>query len=116
MKIETLTLAALLAATVSPATAFAEAARDTVSRTITFHDLDLTDAAGRERLDRRLSSAVRRACGDTNTRDLARRADVLRCRREALASAAAGRQLALANSERRTGVAMANIETKRLDD
>lgn len=116
MKNTTLTLATLLVCAMAPATAFADTTREDVSRAVAIQDLDLSNAWGRARLDRRLGSAVRRACGTASERSLSERENILRCRREALASAATGRTLALADSTRRTGMAMVSVDAKRLGD
>lgn len=114
MKNTTLMLATVLVCALVPAAAIADTAREDVSRTVTFQDLDLANPSGRARLDRRLDAAVRRACGTETGRVLSERANVVRCRREALASAATGRTLALADSTRRTGMAMMTVDAKRL--
>jgi len=42
-----------------------------VSKTVRYHDLDLTTAKGLAVLDRRIGAALREICGDPDQRDLA---------------------------------------------
>jgi UrcA family protein len=48
-------------------------------RTVSYADLDLSSAAGRARLDRRIDASVRDVCGDAPSFDLARRHAVREC-------------------------------------
>jgi UrcA family protein len=107
MKTKTLMLAALAASTLVPSIASADAGRVEVAREVRFNDLDLTGEAGQRHFDQRIQVAVRRVCGGYDARVLAEAMQIKRCRREAMASAAVGRQFAMAQSARRTGVAMA---------
>lgn len=62
-------------------------------RIVSFADLDLSAAAGRERLDRRLLAAARSVCGTAAATDLRGKAEVRLCQEETLASALADRRL-----------------------
>jgi len=71
--------AASLAAAANLSPAFAKPITPEV-RTVAYGDLDLSTAAGRTRLDRRIQAAVREVCGDTAPSfDLARRHAVRDC-------------------------------------
>jgi len=71
--------AASLAAAANLSPAFAKPITPEV-RTVAYSDLDLSTAAGRTRLDRRIQAAVREVCGDTAPSfDLARRHAVRDC-------------------------------------
>lgn len=111
MKTQTLVLAALAACTLVPSVASADAGRVEFSRQVQFSDLDLTSAAGQHSLDQRIATAVRTVCGAYDGRVLIEVMQNRRCRGEALATAAVGRQFAMAQSARRTGVAMAATPT-----
>ncbi len=78
--------ATLLAGAAAPAFAAAPAAQ---TRIVGFADLDLSSAAGRARLDRRIGSAVRAVCGRVAPADLNGLAQVEACRAETLADATA---------------------------
>ena len=117
---KTLTLAAVAASTLFVAPASAEAPqtvtsnRTAVSRTVGYGDLDLTSTAGQGRFDQRIAVAVRGVCGSASSRDLAELADIRRCRREAAATAANGRELALAANGRRGGVALLTVVDRNM--
>lgn len=111
MKTKTLMLVALAAGTFVPSIASAETGRVELSREVQFSDLDLTNDAGQQRLDQRIATAVRKVCGAYDGRVLTEVLQNKRCRREAMASAVVGRQFAMAQSARRTGVAMAITPT-----
>ena len=71
--------AATLAAAANLSPAFARPITPEV-RTISYTDLDLSTAAGRTRLERRINAAVREVCGEAApTFDLARRRAVRDC-------------------------------------
>ena len=71
--------AASLAAALNVSPAFAKPIAPEV-RTVSYTDLDLSTAAGRTRLERRIQAAVRDVCGDTTPSfDLARRHSVREC-------------------------------------
>lgn len=98
---------ALIASAFLPAAASAESGRESVSSEVPYHDLNLADAGGQKRFDQRIATTVRRMCGVADVRSLAERENVTRCRREAFADAASGRNLALASITRRANVALA---------
>ena len=64
--------------------------------TVTTHDLDLTTAAGRTALDRRVRMAAAELCGEASASDPAGRRAVRACRHEAVVRAR--QQLALTPS------------------
>lgn len=71
--------AAMLAAAVNVSPAFAKPIAPSV-RTVGYIDLDLSTAAGRNRLERRIDAAVRDVCGEAAPSfDLARRHAVRDC-------------------------------------
>jgi UrcA family protein len=70
--------AASLVAAVNLSPAFAKPAAPAV-RTVAYADLDLSSAAGRTRLERRIQAAVREVCGEAAPFDLARRHAVREC-------------------------------------
>ena len=61
------------------------------TRIVSYADLDLGAAAGRDRLDRRIAAAVRAVCGSVPPADLRGRAEVAACRAETFAAANASR-------------------------
>jgi UrcA family protein len=71
-------VAATLAAAVTASPVFAKPIAPEV-RVVSYADLDLSSAAGRNQLDRRIRAAVRDVCGDAPTFDLARRSAVRDC-------------------------------------
>ena len=81
-----LTAGTILAATASPAIAAPPAAQ---TRIVSYADLDLTRAAGRATLERRIDRAVRAVCGRAAPTDLNGLDQVQLCRAETLADAAA---------------------------
>jgi UrcA family protein len=85
--------------------------RVSVSGTVGFNDIDLSRPEGRSLRDQRIATAVDRACGRADSRDLGVLADVRRCRREAMASATSGRDLAIASRTRREAVAMVAVNS-----
>jgi UrcA family protein len=95
MMMKALILAAALVAA-SPAAAQIE----TQSVEVGIADLDLARPADAERLDRRLATAVRRACGAPDDISLAARRAVATCRIEAAARLAPQRDLAIAETQR----------------
>lgn len=116
MTLKTFAFIALASVTL-PATASAasvDANRVEVSREVQYGDLDLASAQGRGRFDARINSAVRSVCGIADSRDLKEMAQMRRCRREALALATTNRELAIAQTARRTGVAMAAVTERKL--
>ena len=83
----------LLVPTVSQAAPLAE--RVVNSETIVFGDLDLATAAGRDRLDSRVRSGIRRVCAPDGSLGLSARADYRACVRAAEAASARQVQLAI---------------------
>lgn len=77
--------AATLAAAITASPVLAKPIAPTV-RTISYADLDLTSAAGRTRLDRRIEAVIRDLCGDAQSVDLSRRRAVRECRVETRAN------------------------------
>ena len=77
--------AATLAAAANLSPAFARPITPEV-RTVAYTDLDLSTAAGRSRLERRIQAAVRDVCGAAPSFDLARRHAVRDCIVETRAS------------------------------
>ena len=83
-----------VASLISSATLLAGAAAPTVaapleakSRIVSYADLDLGSAAGRDRLEARIDRAVRAVCGRASVKDLNALDQVLSCRAEALEDA-----------------------------
>lgn len=111
MMIKNIALTAAIAAATLLTTNASADERVAVSSTVGINDIDLSSPEGRGLLDRRLASAVRRACGSANSRELNVLADVQRCRREAFASAAQGREFAMATRARRETVAMVAVNS-----
>ena len=70
--------AATLAAAITTSPVFARPITPEV-RTVAYADLDLSSAAGRNRLERRINAAVRDVCGAVPSFDLARRSLVRDC-------------------------------------
>lgn len=75
---KTMILAALVAATTPLVSPAAETLR--ASTVVATSDLDLSRAADRNRLDRRIVLAARAVCGDASSFDLAGRRKIGRCR------------------------------------
>ena len=92
----TLTVA-LMAATVTPATAHAETVRQ--SQEVRFNDLDLASSQGKHQLERRIQRAARTVCGmdeiATGTRLASREAS--RCYNQALRDTREQTAAAIAN-------------------
>jgi len=103
MKFNSIAIAAAIVGVIAPVAASASVERIPVSRDVRFNDLDLASTEGRDQLDMRIRTAARRACGNMDGRDLTQAADVRRCRREALAFASKGRELAVASYGRDKG-------------
>ncbi len=72
--------AALLAAS-------APAMADVNTKQVQYRDLDLSSAAGQQRLATRIKYAVKQVCGDPRAYSLAEKLDLVRCRRDAMESA-----------------------------
>lgn len=91
LKNRTIAGAAALIATIVTVGAAAPLRAEPVSRTVSYHDLDLSTEAGHAALSRRVRHAVNQVCGPI---DLATRQAVLDCRRQAAATAAMNVRLA----------------------
>ena len=76
---------AALAATAISVSASASVPRAEGSRIVRYADLDLSAAAGRTRLERRLEAAARDLCGNAASGDLATASAVRACRTATLA-------------------------------
>ena len=70
--------AATLVSAVTTSPLFAKPATPEV-RVVSYSDLDLSSAAGRGQLERRIQSEVRDFCGDSPSFDLSRRQAVREC-------------------------------------
>ena len=70
--------AATLVSAVTTSPLFAKPVTPEV-RVVSYSDLDLSNAAGRSRLEQRIQAAVRDVCGDAPSFDLARRHAVREC-------------------------------------
>ena len=82
------------------------AAKETVA--VSYADLDLTKAAGRDALERRLDRAVRTVCGVSPTRYLNRLEGYKTCVAEARASYQSQVELALSNANARRVAVLAD--------
>ena len=116
MKTKTITFAVLAASAMLPALGHASPARVQTSENVEYRDLNLSSPEGRDRLDSRISAAVRKVCGTTKSRQLVELADVHRCRREATTVAARGREMALASRARSEGVALLTVSSPARGD
>ena len=108
MMTRTLILALSLTAAAAPAAAQTEGATAAVST----HDLDLTRATDRDRLDTRLKSAARRLC-QSGLRGTAENARQSACMAAALASAAPQAERAIAQAQGGTQLALLMVEAAR---
>ncbi|MEA3039891.1 MAG: hypothetical protein QOE79_2404 [Sphingomonadales bacterium] len=86
---------AAFAAALTAGPAFAQPAASG-AQVVHYADLDLSSAAGRRELDRRIGNAVREACGTASDADLHGRNLVQHCRVETRRAIAAQRTAALA--------------------
>lgn len=80
--------AAILTVTATPALA-----EPAATQAVTYADLDLSTAAGRDRLERRIGAAVRTVCGRAWPTDLRSVAEVRECRAETLADVMADQRV-----------------------
>ena len=71
----------------------APAVAEAPTRAVSFADLDLSSAAGRDRLDRRIAAAIRKVCGSAYPIELRSVEEVRDCRYETAARVAADRHL-----------------------
>ena len=108
MMTRTMILALSLTAAAVPAAAQTEGATAAVST----HDLDLTRATDRDRLDTRLKSAARRLC-QSGLRGTAENARQSACMAAALASAAPQAERAIAQAQGGTQLAPLMVEAAR---
>lgn len=101
------TLLAFAAAAVafSATPAFAQQPSSTVA--VSYADLDLSTARGIRKLDRRIRTAVERACGPISSFDPAGKNDVRQCRTDTLAAARVQRDVAIAAVARDSQVQLA---------
>ena len=97
----------LLAIVAAPAVAQEPAETSVASRVVRTADLDLSRAADRRQLDRRLDRAVIEACGSAPDFDLAGGNAVVRCRSDTRGQASARRDAMLARSAPGTGIEVA---------
>lgn len=77
-----------VAVAATPAAAASTSARVSVSKTVSYADLNLSNAKGRAVLEARIKSAAREICASTDA-TLAARMDANRCTKAALRSATA---------------------------
>ncbi len=104
---KTFTLAALVAASLTAAPAFAQTGGET--RIVVSHaDLDLATARGRATLDLRLLHAARAACGTPSPADARGPAKVADCVAQARIGVAAQREAIIASAERRARPTLAS--------
>ncbi|HEX7782315.1 MAG TPA: UrcA family protein [Sphingobium sp.] len=90
-------------------------AEDSVTRTVSLSDVDLSTESGVALLNRRIEAAVSSICGRQESRDLQQVMAVRKCRTGAHASAVNQTQLAVADARRRNAFihqAMASFAAK----
>ena len=106
MKTSLVIAAAVIAAAV-PAIASAQPPRGSIA--VSYRDLDLGSEAGRQSLQSRISGAVRRVCGHSESPGLKEWAERERCLRETAARGLAQARTAIARAsrERLSGAALA---------
>ncbi|WP_157218327.1 UrcA family protein [Flavisphingomonas formosensis] len=85
--IRIISAAAVAAAFVCSATIAPAMAQDVPTRTVSFADLDLSQAGGQAELRHRIHRAALDMCGNLDVRDLTMTREVTRCRTEASRSA-----------------------------
>lgn len=83
--------------------------QNTQTYKVNYADLDLTTAAGRHTLERRVSFAVKQVCGDPDLRDLQGVRESTTCRQAAASNA--NTQIALAASKAGQAVALRSSST-----
>ena len=86
LKSSSILVALLLSAAASPALAAPQESR---IRIVSYADLDLGRAAGRDRLEQRIGAAIRAVCGDAAPTDHRGSREVRLCRSETRAQVAA---------------------------
>lgn len=89
------TLAALAAATIVAPVSAQETTTGNSPYRVSHADLDLRTDAGIRSLDRRIDHAVGKACGWASDFDIAGQNEIRRCRKQAVAAAAAQRNKAI---------------------
>lgn len=90
--------AALAVSALATTPAFARQ-METVSKEVSYADLDITTTAGRDRLDRRLQAAARTVCNVGRGVGVAAQMDERRCLRTAIGSAREKATLAVLSRE-----------------
>ena len=97
-----LALAAVVASSslLAPTVAHAQL-REDLSASVAYGDLDLSTAAGQDRLKKRVAAAVRSMCADDGVREMSRRSQVSDCRANAQQAAMSQVQVAIAAREPR---------------
>lgn len=97
-------IAAISVATAAPAMA-GEANRTTKSIEVFYGDLDLTQAAHENILQKRIKGAVKKVCGRVDSRDLKDMRDHGRCTHEARLSGKRAMVTMMANAKQANGAA-----------
>ena len=105
---KTVTLAAIVAATLAAAPAFAQNEVSGPRIAVSVADLDLGTAQGRAALDLRLLHAARTACGTPSPADPRGAANLELCVADAMAAAAPQRDAAIALAQRRGSALLAS--------
>jgi UrcA family protein len=72
---------------------------ETVSKAVSYADLNLSTEAGQERLEMRMKSAVNEVCGTPNSRSLEEKIQINKCRQTAMKSAARNMDIAIAKNQ-----------------
>ena len=85
------------------------AAREELTRTVSYSGLDLASAAGQKQLETRIRSAVRSVCQIGQARGLSQRLISENCRESAMKSAMKQAKIAIANYSRKRGVASGSL-------
>lgn len=102
-------LAVAVAAMLSPSSAFAQA--DAPSVRVAHGDLNLSTTAGRERLERRLATAVKRVCPSIYARELVAQQIARSC----IAETHASLKQTVASLLKGQGVALASVTPSNAD-
>lgn len=94
--------------------AFTPAMADVKSQDVHYSDLDLSSAAGRERLQVRIRQAVKQVCGSPRSFAVRERQDIVACKKQAnLKAAPKSAQIVAAYMEkRRTIESTANVAAR----
>ena len=98
-----------------PSLASAESFSEHPTQTVSYHDLDLTSAAGQQSLHRRVDGAIRNVCGNADIRDLSAMRSQRACRVTARSGVLSQMMTAMARANRHVavGAATAMIDTNR---